>query len=320
MLRKRSSAHTMGLTIVNASVKLCLALVALAAISPATPTYAEAPLDRFVSANGSGSSCTAAAPCAYVYQGLQLGSPGRVLCLDGAQTFETEVDIPVNGFTYEIDCPLGAAGNLDFQALTQSSVSNVRIRHLTFTSANFGFEFQVGGTLVLEDCLFTDAPNGGLIVTPNAPLNLVIRNSRMVNNGAAITLKPAAGGSIKATLDHVTINGNTGGGIKVDTTNGVVNLDISDSEISNNGGNGINLVGSTNQNMLNLTRTVIAKNGAVGLQTNGTTAAALVDTTLFDTNASGATAVVNGGHILTYGNNRIVGSAGSGFTGPASLQ
>jgi hypothetical protein len=116
------------------------------------------------------------------------------------------------------------------------------------------------------------------------------------------------------------ITGSNCGGIKSDSTNGVVNLDISDSEISNNPGNGINLVGSANQNMLNLSRMVIAKNGTAGLQANGATTAALVDTTLFDTNTSGATSVVGGGHVLTYGNNRIVGSSGSGFTGTASLQ
>jgi hypothetical protein len=130
----------------------------------------------------------------------------------------------------------------------------------------------------------------------------------------------AAGGSIKASLDHVVVTDKAGGGIKTDSANGLVDLDISDSEFSNNPGNGINLVGSANQNMLNLSRMVIAKNGTAGLQANGATTAALVDTTLFDTNTSGATSVVGGGHVLTYGNNRIVGSSGSGFTGPATLQ
>jgi hypothetical protein len=40
-------------------------------------------------------------------------------------------------------------------------------------------------------------------------------------------------------------------------------------------------------------------------------AAALIDTTLLDGNTAGATSVVGGGRLLTYGNNRIVGSAGS---------
>jgi hypothetical protein len=180
--------------------------------------------------------------------------------------------------------------------------------------------FIGSGTIILENCVFEEASAAALDIEPTGPLTLVIKNSRISNNGSGMLLKPAAGGSIKATLDHVVVTENTGGGIKTDSTNGVVNLDITDSEISNNGGNGINLVGSANQNMLNLGRTVIAKNGVAGRQANGASAAALVDMTLLDTNTSGATSVVGGGHVLTYGNNRIVGSSGSGFTGPAALQ
>jgi hypothetical protein len=57
-----------------------------------------------------------------------------------------------------------------------------------------------------------------------------------------------------------------------------------------------------------------------GVQVNGASAAAMIDTTLLDSNATGATTAINGGHMLTYGNNRIVGTAGSGFTGSAALQ
>ena len=72
--------------------------------------------------------------------------------------------------------------------------------------------------------------------------------------------------------------------------------------------------------MLNVHNSVIAKNGQAGVTGNGATAAVMLDTTLLDSNASGATVVVNGGHILTYGNNRIVGTDGSGFTGSATLR
>jgi hypothetical protein len=176
------------------------------------------------------------------------------------------------------------------------------------------------GTLIFDNCAFANFFGPALDIEPNAAFNLVITNSRISSSASGVLLKPAAGGSIKATLDRVTITGNNGGGIKTDSTNGTVDLGVTDSEISNNVGNGINLVGSANQNMLNLSRTVIAKSGVAGLQANGANAGVLVDTTLFDTNASGATSVVAGGHILTYGNNRIVGSSGSGFTGSASLQ
>jgi len=71
---------------------------------------------------------------------------------------------------------------------------------------------------------------------------------------------------------------------------------------------------------VSIKNSVIAENGSVGVQANGANAAILVQTTLFDQNASGATSVLGGGHISTYGNNSIVGSAGAGFTGTAPLQ
>jgi hypothetical protein len=153
-------------------------------------------------------------------------------------------------------------------------------------------------------------------------LDLVIRNSR-ISNGAtvAVTLKPAPGGSINATFDHVTITKNGGGGIRLDTTNGPVTVDATDSVISNNVGNGFGVIGGAGgPAMLSVHNSVIAKNGAAGVSATGATGAAMIDTTLLDSNVSGATSVASGGHILTYGNNRIVGTAGSGFTGPATLQ
>ena len=72
--------------------------------------------------------------------------------------------------------------------------------------------------------------------------------------------------------------------------------------------------------MFSIGHSVIARNGSAGVQANGTNAAALIDTTLLDSNGTGALEAIGSGRILTYGNNRIVGSAGTGFTGPAALQ
>jgi hypothetical protein len=78
--------------------------------------------------------------------------------------------------------------------------------------------------------------------------------------------------------------------------------------------------GAGGTNMLNIKNSVIARNGSAGVQANGASAAALVNNTVLDSNTAGATSAVGGGRVVTYGNNSIVGSAGSGFTGTASLQ
>ena len=97
-------------------------------------------------------------------------------------------------------------------------------------------------------------------------MNLIITNSRVSNNTAAgVLIKPAAGGSVKATFDGVTITNNAGG-LKTDTTNGSVTVDIFNSNISNNANNGLVAIGGTGgQNMMTVKNDVIASNGQAGI-------------------------------------------------------
>jgi hypothetical protein len=197
----------------------------------------------------------------------------------------------------------------------------VKFQHMDFSPGANTMHVAGGGTLIYEDCVIEDAPGTPLDIEPNGAFDLVIKNSRISNNASGILLKSAAGGVIKATFDHVTFTGNTGGGIKIDTTNGPGSADVTDSEISNNGGNGINAVSpAAIQSVVNIKNSVIAKNEVAGVQANGASAGVLIATTLLDQNASGALSVVNGGNILTYGNNQIVGSQGANFTGTAALK
>jgi hypothetical protein len=226
-----------------------------------------------------------------------------------------------NGRIFSIDCPAGAF--LDGLVWTSAATNTTtRLRNVTVTNlgANHAIEFDSSGTLILENCVFEASNTTLLDIEPTGHLNLVIRNSRISSGGGGILLKPQTGGSINATFDHVTIADNTGGGIKLDTNNGLVTLDITDSNISNSGGNGINVVSGAAQGIVSVEHSVIARNGVAGIQANGFAAGVLVSNTTLDENTSGALSVVSGGRISTYGNNRIVGSAGSGFTGTVGLQ
>jgi hypothetical protein len=71
---------------------------------------------------------------------------------------------------------------------------------------------------------------------------------------------------------------------------------------------------------VSIRNSVIAKNGVAGVRASGVNAGVLLATTLLDQNAAGATSVIGGGNMFTYGNNSIVGSIGSGFTASAPLQ
>ena len=200
----------------------------------------------------------------------------------------------------------------------------VKIRNLTINGVSGGYpaiKVTGSGTLIIENCGFENfSASAALDIEPNGALNLVIINSRISNSASGVLIKPASGGSVTATFDRVTIADNTGGGVKADGTNGAINLAISNSTISKNTGNGVNAVGGPfADNILQLINDVIASNGTAGVQANGNTAAALVNNTSILANAIG-TSIVNGGRILSYGNNSIVGTPGSGFTSTTPLQ
>ena len=307
--------------------KVCVFALALIAFSNVAPVFATEQF-AWISSDGVDTNpCSPTQPCATFTRALAvLEFGGQINCINSPGIFEGDI---FTAASMTIDCAgvhaaFGGGGffpNLAFNGFNQA----VKIRNLTINGIG-GTAYAIGvsgsGTLILENCVVEGMPEIALDIEPSGPLNLVIKNTRISNgaNGAAIFLRPAAGGSINATFDHVTITGNRGGGIKADSTNGNVNLDVTDSEISNNANNGIIAVGGAGQSMISVKNSVIARNGQSGVAASGATAAVLVQTTLLDQNVAGATSVASGGHISTYQNNSIVGTIGSGFTGTVSPQ
>jgi hypothetical protein len=316
--------------VIRIVARLFIAAAAFAAFGFAAPASAQQ-ITAYVSSTGSDSNpCTAAQPCQTINQAVRVvGLNGEIFCLNSP--FSNVEGLAISQ-SMTIDCPgallAGVFGQAAGGLLLSGADRSVTIRNLTFNGTLLGSSnvpaVQVlgSGTLILENCTFEHFPGIALDIEPNAAFTLVIRNSRISNSASGILLKPAAGGSINATLDHVTITNNTGGGIKADSSNGPINVDISDSVISENGANGLNISSGTGtqNDMVSITRSTIAKNGLVGIQTGGSNGAVMLDATLLDSNVDGATVLVGGGRILSYGNNRIVGSAGSGFTGSLGLQ
>jgi hypothetical protein len=298
--------------------KLIAITVVLIACLPVQPSSAEGV--AFVSGNGNDANpCTAAQPCASISKAITLlgNGGGRVVC----QTPVLQTD--GYGFvgSYVFDCPSTSwPGEV---TILPGPPAVLKFQHIDFsglgTKANVIFVAGGGGTLIFDDCVFEDVAGVALDIEPGTALNLVIKNSRISNNTAAgVLIKPAAGGSVTATFDGVTITKNAGG-LKTDSTNGAVRVDISNSTISDNANNGVIAIGGAGgQNMVSVGSGVIASNGQAGIEASGGTAAVLVNNTLLDSNAGGAISAVSGGRILTYQNNRTIGLPGTGFTGTAS--
>jgi hypothetical protein len=306
--------------------KLFAVTIILTAFFNVGPPLAAAPLTFVASRGVDTNPCSTTLPCATIGQALAITAPGgQITCLDPTGSPLGLTDISVVSSSVTIDCSGTIVPSVDFGLSFTVPNQVFKIRNLTFdgtsSSGDPAISVTGSGTLILENCVFENLTGTAINIEPTGPLNLIIKNSRISNNASGVLIKPAAGGSVTATFDSVTIADNTGGGVKTDTTNGLVNVDISNSTISNNGGNGMNAVGGAGgPAMFNIHNSVIAKNGAAGVQANGASSAALIDTTLLDSNVAGALSTVGGGRVLTYGNNRIVGSSGTGFTGPTPLQ
>ena len=292
--------------------------VVLAICLPIQPSSAANSV-AFVSATGTGSACTQTQPCATIETatGTLTTAGGRVVCANPVE--ETEEILLFFG-TFVFDCPVAS-----WRGGFNASGSNVTLKfqHIGFSGLNTSgvVQFTGSGTLILDDCVFEDFTGVAIEIEPTGPLNLVIKNSRISNNaGAGVLIKPAAGGSVTATFDGVTMTNNAGG-VRTDTTSGAVRVDISNSTISNNANNGLIAIGGAGgTNMVTVKNVVIASNGQAGIEASGATAAVLVNNAVLDSNTTGALSAVSSGKILTYQNNAVIGSPGSGFTGTAAPQ
>jgi hypothetical protein len=303
----------------------------------ATPVQAATQsISAWVSGTGNdgnqNSGCPRTAPCQTLTSALIAVFPGGTIsCADptftppGPLTISKSVTIDCSGSISFGDgvSPDGGNGINISTAGVEVTLRGLDIQGVALNSTPpVGVNITAAAIVRLENCKISGFGNAGIKVAPSAGnVTVKIQDSTISANGSGVLVAPTGSGSASMSIERSRIENNGGGGVKTDTTSGAINTSISDSSVSFNTGNGVNVVsGSGAQNMLSLTRDIIALNGTAGVQTNGGTSAALIDTTLLDSNTTGATEAVAGGILLTYGNNRIIGLQGSGFTGSSPLE
>jgi hypothetical protein len=319
----------------------CLFGLVLIVCVPVNPALA-AQISSWVSVavGNDGNSCAVTAPCKTLGQALQQTTAGGTISVrdpgDYQDAIITKSITIVNdsGGTVTICCGFNDVSGLASSVAVVTGANDVvTLRGLTFT--NVGNARQVGVQIFnaqrvnIDNCTFLATTGAAILVTPNtefqpitlAPnIDLNIQNATIYNSASGIQVTSVPSVSVSVAVDGSQIKNNIGGGIKLDGSGGgPITAAISDSTISLNGSNGLNAVGSSANVMVNLLRDVIASNGLTGVQANGTAAAVLLNSTVLSNNGA-ATSAVNGGRVTTYGNNSIVGPAGSGFTGSAALQ
>jgi hypothetical protein len=165
-------------------------------------------------------------------------------------------------------------------------------------TAQNGVRFIAGKSLTIENSAiraFNASAGQGVFFAPAATSSLVIRNTTISNNGGAATgggvlIQPSGAGIATASLDHVTLSNNVGGGIIV---NGASTVLIDNSLVASNPNFGIRTG----------TGAPTVRVGNTGIIGNGTGV------------SDGA------GTIESYCNNRLNGNGGDGaFFGPCVAQ
>jgi len=294
---------------------------ALVSLLPAMPAQAQL-FRTYLSASGSdGNDCSFAHPCATMDNVITKTLPGGIVtCLD-ASNFQ---QIATIGISLTIDCgaTTGTAGTF----IIDGAQITVVIKNLRNTplSAVSNITFTRGAALFVDNVHFSNSAHA-IFVNTTTPSNVVVTNSTFRNtSGAAVLIQPGPCGSVWASFDNVTIANNTGAGLRADGTGGgPVTVDISNSAINFNGVNGvIALSGASGNVAVNVTGTTIASNISAGIQSNqssGGNATVTVNNSSILNNGT-ALNFFGGGSLLTYGNNRVVGPPGTGFSGPVGLQ
>jgi hypothetical protein len=294
----------------------------------------------YVSSGGSDSNnCSATAPCQTFTQAIAQTVAGGQISVMDAGTFGSALITKsltiVNDTTGTATdcCSDEIQGSIQAMVVIAAGPNDVvTLRGLTINPSGNPLPGEIGVMIQnalqvnIEKCTIRNVVGPGIDLAPSSSgtlassISLKIEDTIVTGTSTGVRISSAPAVPVNVSISRSSFQNSSGGGIRLDTTSGAaITAAISDSSISLNAGNGLNALGSSSNVMVNLLRDVIAFNGTAGVQAIGATAAVLVNGTALLNNSS-ALSAVGGGRILTYGNNTIVGPAGSAFTGTASLQ
>lgn len=314
-------------------------VVAVVAGLPIPQAHAQS-AETWVSVNGSDLQNCAdpSTPCATLAFALtQTSSGGQINIEDtadfGAVTIDRSVTI-VNATSGTASIVGGGTGSPAAQIAVAAGPNDiVTVRGLVLSGDLPAGGSTAGVTVInanrvnIDNCLIQGESVAGIDIIPAAGgqtlatmMNIVIRDSVLSGNNAGMRITSAASLPLNVSVEHSHMDNNLGGGIRIDgSSGGPIAVSVSDSTLNHNAGSGLNAVSSANNVTVTLVRDVIGFNGSAGIQANGTAAGLVVNATSLMNN-SVAVSAISGGHIVSYANNSIVGSPGTGFTSTTPLQ
>jgi hypothetical protein len=260
--------------------------------------------------------CSRTAPCKTFAGAIsKTAAGGEINCIDpggfGAVTITKSITIDCTG-------TMGAVLNSGTNGIIindATGVAEVKLRGLSIDGAGIsaglnGIRFLAGRSLAVENVYIQNQNGGsGISIQPTTAVRVVLENVSIVDGGMGILVMPTSAGQATVLIRNTRIAGNSGVGLKVDSTatsafDHTVTVEYSD--ISTNG-SGI----FTNSTIRNISMTVnatsITSNTGAGISNNGANSTMTVGDTTITGNGSGVSATA-GAATFTYGDNRNDGN------------
>ena len=196
-----------------------------------------------------------------------------------------------------------------------ASTGDFILRGLTFNgidSASYGIEGYRFHSLVIDHCHFYQYGSGtfgGVYAIPASPSTLLVMDSVFSFDGAngygSVTIAPSAGGSVSAQIERVRIFNAPSNGIRVDSTNGAVQIELRDLTVHGSaGGSGIVAVSPTSGGppaVIYADNVTATGNAGYGLRAVGDTAAIYLSRSTIMNNAVGIGASTGGRGLIRTG-------------------
>jgi hypothetical protein len=289
--------------------------------------------ETFVSAAGSGTSCSRTAPCANfsaAYNATAAG--GAITVLDSGNfdffTITKSLTVRAPGPAAGVTVADGFGYALGIYA---SASDTVVLDGLSYIGP--GINIQGSGTVIIRNCRigFDSNPAGsalsGIRIAPTGPLQVIISDTVVesngnANGGAGIHVIPQSGGSARVMLERVTASHNQFG-VAADGSQSTagVNLTIKDSTLSANVNDGLVATTSGGHAPIGvLVSNTASTNNAYGIRSIGSNVIVRVKGSEIAGNGIGLTAT-SGGALLSLGENAVQANGTKGaFSGTLALE
>jgi hypothetical protein len=279
----------------------------------------------FVSAGGTGTTCSFSTPCATINGAIQqTASNGLVTCVDqGANSFGNSIVGVVVDRSVTIDCG-GTSASAWFFVVNGAGIV-VTLRNLAINGLGndggpgIGIDFQNGAALFVEHCVIEHNESGGSIGINFAPsgtarlhvTDSIIKSNGNGSSGGGIVVKPSSG-QVQVMIERTIVENNTYGIFANGTAGaGSIIAQIRDSTVANSAVNGISAFTGAAIAAVVVDHSSSVMNGGSGILAQGSGGLVfLTDTTVLSNHVGLSTAA--GGTIFSYGNNRLTGNTSDG--------